>query len=164
MNAPMNAVTVSDVFSKLERRNSEDSIQAILNLCHARFGRNFPVLVNFLYYANAEMRHLFDVSKRTSDDERYASTLTEGDFLLPDGIALALSCFRYENPGKPALQTLFSYRSMGDSTLPNLNGTDLLPDLLSAFRKAFGESAAGYFYGTFPHVVESAAKAMSERS
>ncbi len=160
----MNALTISEIFPKLERRNAQDSIRAILSLCQSRFAQGFPVLVNFLYYANAEMRHVFDVSKRTSADESYVQSLMEGDFLLPDGIALALSCFRYENPEAPPIKTLLSYRSMGDSTLPNLNGTDLLPELLSAFREGFGPRATGYFYGSFPFVVEAAAKSMSESS
>lgn len=127
----------SDVFAKLERRDSETVVSAILDTCVSRFHRGMPSLVNFLYYANAEMRHVFEIEKRTPDDERYVETLMECDYLLPDGIALSLSYFRWSHPEVHPLRTLVSYRSIGDSTLPNLNGTDLLPRLLHAFRERF---------------------------
>lgn len=96
-----------------------------------------PVLANFLYYANADMRHLFDGRLQTAEDARFATTLLEGDALFPDGIALALSYSRYARPEVSPFRMIASYRSMGDAALPNLNGTDLLPKLLLDFAAEF---------------------------
>lgn len=123
-----------------------------------------PVLANFLYYANAEMRGVFQPETRTVDDEKYAATLLEGDALFPDGIALALSYCRYARPETNPVRMLSSYRSMGDAVLPNLNGTDLLPELLVRFRKEFGPSASAYLYGTREGIVSKAASALAEFS
>ncbi|MDQ1343292.1 MAG: WecB/TagA/CpsF family glycosyltransferase [Patescibacteria group bacterium] len=133
----MQTQSIAEIFEKLEKRPLDASCEALLGLCRSRFAAGMPVLANFLYFANAEMRHLFDSGERTVDDEKYATTLMEGDVIFPDGIALALSYFRYANPEWNPLRILFSYRSMGDGALPNLNGTDLLPELLVRFRKAF---------------------------
>ena len=133
----MQAVTVGEVFEKLEKRDADSVLASVLDLARSRFSRGMPVLVNFLYFANAEMRNVFEPEKRSVDDERYVSAMLEGDALLPDGIALALSYLRFSKPETNPLSILSSYRSKGDSALANLNGTDLLPNLLVRFRETF---------------------------
>jgi len=157
----MKAITVPEIFEKLEKRPLDAACAPLLELCARRFSRGMPVLANFLYFANAEMRHVFDSGARTVDDERYVSALLEGDVLFPDGIALALSYCRYAKPETNPFRMLFSYRSMGDAALPNLNGTDLLPELLVRFREAFGPTATAYLYGTREETVSRAASALS---
>lgn len=133
----MQAVDVSEIFDKLEKRPLIEACASLLEVSRSRFQRGMPVLANFLYYANADMRHLFDGHLQTTEDARFASVLLEGDALFPDGIALALSYSRYANPEISAFKTFTSYRSMGDAALPNLNGTDLLPKLLLDFAAEF---------------------------
>ncbi len=133
----MQTVAVSDIFGKLEKRSSAESRASLVSLAESRFSRGMPVLANFLYFANAEMRHVFDVRSQTAEDARYVATLLEGDALFPDGIALALSYSRFAYPEISPWKMLTSYRSMGDAALPNLNGTDLLPALLKDFAAAF---------------------------
>lgn len=153
----MKTVTVSEVFSKLEKRPLYEACTSLLDLAERRFEKGLPVLANFLYFANAEMRNLFSASEGTVDDERYVTALLEGDALFPDGIALALSYFRFANPEANPIATIATYRSMGDSALPNLNGTDLLPELLVKFHERFGNGASAYLYGAREEVVSKAA-------
>ncbi len=133
----MQTVAVSEIFDKLEKRPLAEACASLLETSRSRFGRGMPVLANFLYYANADMRHVFDGRFQTAEDARFVSTLLEGDALFPDGIALALSYSRYAHPEISPFKMLTSYRSMGDAALPNLNGTDLLPKLLSDFAAEF---------------------------
>ncbi len=133
----MQAVTVEEIFEKLEKRPAAQACDSLLELARSRFSRGMPVLANFLYFANAEMRGIFDAASRNAQDADYARTLMEGDALLPDGIALALSYARYSRPEVSPWKMLSSYRSMGDGALPNLNGTDFLPHLVSEFSKTF---------------------------
>lgn len=157
----MQAVAVSEIFEKLEKRPSDVARSSLIALCESRFPRGMPVLANFLYFANAEMRHLFHPRSQTAEDGRFVSTLLEGDVLFPDGIALALSYSRYAHPEIPPFKMLTSYRSMGDAALPNLNGTDLLPALLKDFALAFGPNATAYLYGAREEVVSRAADEIS---
>lgn len=133
----MQTVTVSEIFGKLEKRPVSEACASLLELARSRFARGMPALANFLYFANAEMRNVFEIPSRSPEDEKYARTLMEGDVLLPDGIALALSYARYSHPEISLWKMLSSYRSMGDDALPNLNGTDLLPYLIREFSKSF---------------------------
>lgn len=160
----MSESIVKEVFEKLEKRSSAQAIDALLNVCEERFAKGEGVSANFLYFANAQMRHLFDVGNRDAMDSAYWRALMESDVLFPDGIALSLSYCRFSRPETNPLSMLFSYREMGDATLPNLNGTDLLPELLIRFRERFGSEARGFFYGTREETVAKAASAMSEKS
>ena len=69
-------------------------------------------IVNFLYFANAMKWRLFE-SPRHDKDISYKQSLLDGDYLLPDGIAL---------------QIFYGYYR--DTRLSNLNGTDFVPYLL----------------------------------
>jgi len=73
-------------------------------------------VVNYLYFANAMKRRLFE-QPRHQDDTRYKSALQEWDYLLPDGIAL---------------QTFYKFASGFDQKLHNLNWTDFLPYFLNS--------------------------------
>lgn len=80
----MQTVTVSEIFEKLEKRPVSEACASLLELARSRFSRGMPVLANFLYFANAEMRNVFEIPSRSPEDEKYARTLMEGDVLLPD--------------------------------------------------------------------------------
>lgn len=159
----MSRISVSDAFEKLEKRPASEALESLLDLCEARFSERKPVTANFLYFANAEMRHLFEPGVRTDLDESYWRILMDADVLFPDGIALSLSYCRYARPETSPLSMLTSYREMGDATLPNLNGTDLLPELLQRFRERFGDRSRGYFYGTKEGAVRKAAENLSAK-
>jgi exopolysaccharide biosynthesis WecB/TagA/CpsF family protein len=122
-----------------------------------------PLVVHFLYFANAEMRHLFDPTKRTVEDEAYFQALLDADLLLPDGIALALSNYRFRHPEKNPFVTLFRYGKNADKSLSTLNGTDFLPRVLTELRDRYADRVSAYLYGTRREIVErAAAKVESE--
>ena len=160
----MSDPTVTEVFEKLEKRPAPDAVKALLDLCEERFEKGEGVNANFLYFANAQMRHLFEVPRRNAMDSEYWRAIMDSDALFPDGIALSLSYCRFSRPEANPFSMLFSYREMGDATLPNLNGTDLLPELLIRFRERFGSEARGFFYGTRQETVAKAAATMSDQS
>jgi len=74
-------------------------------------------IVHFLYFASIILTGL-DNDKNTPKKEDYKKALLNGDFLLPDGIALKLL-----------------YKKHFRKELPNLNGTDFLPYFLSHIGK-----------------------------
>lgn len=110
------------------------------------------IFVSFAYFAALKMTGWYE----GHEPEDYKNALMKSDFLLPDGIALRLLYYRYKHPEVSALTTLFAYRYYASLSVGNLNGTDFLPQFLTHL-----ESKKDYrlvLYGTFPEVVEKAAK------
>lgn len=98
------------ILEKLYRNNTTKAIEDILT----HYAHQWFAVVNFLYFANAMKYHLFENLQQQIDFD-YSDALMQGDFLLPDGIALQLwdTC---ENKNYPKTY--------------NLNGTDLTPAFL----------------------------------
>ncbi|MGC1494323.1 MAG: WecB/TagA/CpsF family glycosyltransferase [Sulfitobacter sp.] len=78
--------------------------------------------------------HCFNVMSR---DPQYAAAVNSADFLLPDGIGVALAA-----------------KMTGDDLTANLNGTDFIPVLLQAAAK-LGKSV--YLFGGTPGTADKAA-------
>lgn len=95
---------------KLYRGSTEKVIEDMLK----HYGYHGTAVVNFLYFANAIKYHLLEDLQEQIDFD-YFDALMQGDFLLPDGIALQV---RDKFANKKAEKTY------------NLNGTDLTPAFL----------------------------------
>jgi len=93
------------------------------------YQQQWSCIVNFLYFANAMKRRLFE-QPRDYKDITYKHSLLEWDYLLPDGIAL---------------QTF--YKIYTGTLLHNLNGTDFVPYLLWEISK--NHSLSIYLYQCF---------------
>lgn len=89
------------------------------------------VTVNFL---NA---HCFNVAQRNPE---YRRVLNESSFLLNDGIGVELAG-----------------RFIGLRFPENLNGTDLIPEILATMEK---DGLSAYFYGARPEVISAAVEAI----
>lgn len=98
----------------LFRGTTDEACDAIIQhyLAHG------STVVNFLYFANVMKARLIETKTETRQT-LYADALLQGDFLLPDGIALQLF-YRRTSLGKAEKVWLH-----------NLNGTDFIPQLLT---------------------------------
>lgn len=104
------------LISRLYSGSREDFLESLLS----NYQANGFSIVNYLYFASATKYRLFE-SPLSERDVEYKRSLTDGDFLLPDGIALQV--FAYV--------TRFLARSKDRHWIENLNGTDLTPFLLN---------------------------------
>lgn len=100
-----------------------------------KYSNQWFAIVNFLYFANAVQYHLLDSPQIQSDNEKkYAASLQDSDFLLPDGIALQIW-----------------YRYFGDTKtwVQNLNGTDLTPYILQYFASKYIDNVEIFVYSLY---------------
>lgn len=110
---------MDQIIQKLYPWDAHSFIVALLD----HYQEKWHSIVNFLYFANAMQYHLFESKLQTGDDKTYAQSLLQGDFLLPDGIALQLWSKR-----------------IAKKNLHNLNGTDLTPLVLSHLNQQWDSS------------------------
>lgn len=100
------------IIDKLSTQTASDTIWQIISHYH-QYG---STVVNYLYGANIIKYQLLEDQQNT-----YKQALLDGDFLLPDGIALR------------TLRVLWRQAGIinGPSTISNLNGTDMIDKILT---------------------------------
>lgn len=117
------------ILNKLSLSDRRHLISSII--CHYQDQK--WIVVHFLYFAS-----LLKILRENvpNSDRDYTQSLISADFLLPDGIALALYYEHYlrQSPIKwfeiLAFMTRFSHLA-----LPNHNGTDFIPSFLDALEE-----------------------------
>jgi UDP-N-acetyl-D-mannosaminuronic acid transferase (WecB/TagA/CpsF family) len=119
------------LLNRVTRHPSHHVIEEI-DEYHARAGMT---VVNFLYYANF---------RRFWNHARYLETLQKSDFLLPDGIALRLFIVRLESG---SFLSFLQDRKKSLRDISNLNGTDFIPNFLSAIHTQRTRETLVFLYG-----------------
>ncbi len=108
----------------------QNDVDVFLHELDDLYHRKWYAIVNFLYFANAVQYHLLDNdTRKTPSDFAYQHALCEGDFLLPDGIAL---------------QVWNRFFSQKKKWIQNLNGTDLTPRILEYFTTRYKTNLSIY--------------------
>lgn len=93
------------------------------------------VVVHFIYFASL-LSILKENDERTKNDIGYSHALISADFLLPDGIALALYYEHYLRQSPIKWFEILSFMThFSHLALPNHNGTDFIPALLDAIEE-----------------------------
>lgn len=122
-----------DLFHKIFLWNASQAKDAIVTT----YDEKWWGVVNYIYFANLiKSAILWGKNK----DHSYISALENGDFLLPDGIAL----YKY-------------YKKYFGKELSNLNGTDFLPYFLENIERKY----CLICYGAQKEVIETAMKQIS---
>ncbi len=121
---------LTQILEKLSLSDAENTMQDILRI----YEEKDICIVHFLYFANIILNTLDEENIQPSQKKAFVQALLNGDFLLPDGIALRLL-----------------YKKHFRKELPNLNGTDFLPYFLSHLPK--NQKGEILLYGASPEVV-----------
>ena len=93
------------------------------------------VVVHFIYFASL-LNILKENDERMKNSIGYSQALISADFLLPDGIALALYYEHYLRQSPIKWFEILSFMThFSHLALPNHNGTDFIPALLDAIEE-----------------------------
>ena len=151
-------VPFSDIHKKLFPHSAEVAIDLILKT----YREQGFAITHFLYFANAHFGHLYR-GKQNSEQEAYFRALLASDVLLPDGIALSLVHYRYAHREISGFSLVSRYAKYAKQSLHNLNGTDLVPELLAEAVKQYGtKNVSLAMYGALPEVIEKAKEKIHE--
>ncbi|HMT01403.1 MAG TPA: WecB/TagA/CpsF family glycosyltransferase [Candidatus Absconditabacterales bacterium] len=126
------------LFTKLYKKNYLDAITDIISF----YEKNHYGLVNFLYFANTSLNNSFE-NQKNEPEKKYFNALIQGDFLLPDGIALHLRAKAYQRK-----------HNLPRTGLSNLNGTDFIPKFLEFLGKT--QKISLILYGASEKTLEKA--------
>ncbi|MFA6090965.1 MAG: WecB/TagA/CpsF family glycosyltransferase [Candidatus Gracilibacteria bacterium] len=121
---------LTQILEKLSLSDAENTMQDILRI----YAEKNICIVHFLYFANIILNKLDEENTHSSQKKAFIQALLDGDFLLPDGIALKLL-----------------YEKYFKKELPNLNGTDFLPYFFSHIPK--DKKVEIFLYGASPEVI-----------
>jgi|GEM_PF-1868217 len=111
--------TKSNNNNSIEKKLYQGEKEQAINDIFEKHDKQGYAIVNFLYFANAMKRRLFEEPRNCKDTE-YKQALLNADFLLADGIALQVYCYLSQK-----------------KRLKNLNGTDLTPDILKKLKQKY---------------------------
>lgn len=133
----------------LEKLYTKDNTQLLSDIDEIYKKKKYCI-VNFLYFANAIQYNLFDLPKYKTHplNTAYERALHDGDFLLPDGIALQVWYYLSKKLWKKSLSnksvnhwvnsSIDNLSTQKSSTrIHNLNGTDFTPIALAYFTKKY---------------------------
>lgn len=145
---------LTDILETLTLTDVKNTTEAILRL----YEKQGFSIVHFLYFATIVLNKIDTEEIASEKQKAFIGALKSWDFLLPDGIALRLLC-----------------KKQFKRELPNLNGTDFLPYILSHLPKdtdteilLYGatdtvvQKAATYIKDTFSHPVISTQNGFNE--
>ncbi len=119
---------ITHLYEKLAHTSKESGAKAIHTLSDTK---SF-VSVGFVYFAQLEKMGWYQ--RNMILDEAKEAIISQ-DFLLADGIALQLLVYRAFHPNISPFSLITRFKKYSKLSVPNLNGTDFVPYLLSILPK-----------------------------